>query len=202
MLYLLRREPGQVVDVANQLEELSSKHSFTFMSLTAKLWRSWVDAYLSPEPENIHALREASEAWWASGAGNYKPFFLTLIAELTLKTGDREAAFQCLAEARRYQSLTNEGWAQAETDRVYALAISESRFAEVEFCEALNTAKRQQAKMYELRIVVDYIKSCQKFRQTPAPNFGLSAVLETIIGGELTADVNNAQNLLDQTTLD
>ncbi|WP_170752020.1 AAA family ATPase [Ruegeria lacuscaerulensis] len=202
MLYLLRREPGKVIEAANQLEELSSKHSFTFMSLTATLWRSWVDAYLSPEPENIHALRQASEAWWASGAGNYKPFFLTMIAELTLKTGDRESALQLLAEARRYQSLTNEGWAQAETDRVYALAISESRFAEVEFCEALNTAKRQQARMYELRIVIDYIKSCQKFRQTPTPSFGLNAVLETIIGGELTVDVNNAHNLLDQTTFD
>ncbi len=202
MLYLLRREPGQVVEVANQLDELSSKHSFTFMSLTATLWRSWVDAYLSPEPETIDALRKASEAWWASGAGNYRPFFLTLIAELTLKTGDRESALQFLAEARRYQGLTNEGWAQAETDRVYALTISESRVPEVEFCEALSTAKRQQAKMFELRIVVDYIKSCQKFGRAPTPDFGLSAVLEAVIGGEQTVDVNNACSLLDQTNLD
>lgn len=199
MLHLLRREPDQVIEVADQLEELASKHSFTFMSVTAALWRSWVNAYVSPAPATIRTLRNAAEAWWATGAGNYKPFFLTLIAELTLETGDREGALDLLAEAREYQSLTNEGWAQAETDRVYALAFSGNSPAEAEFHEALKTAQRQQARMFELRTAVDYFKHCKKFASPTAPSV-LSIALRSITGGEHTTDVTDARDLLDEIT--
>lgn len=121
MLHILRREPDEVLEVVQQLEELSDKHSFTFMTITANFWRSWATAYNSPTPETIRALQQAAEAWWDSGAGNYKPFFLTLIAELNLKIGDPQSAQSLLAEARHYQKLTNEGWAQAQMDRVHAL---------------------------------------------------------------------------------
>ncbi|MCG7519789.1 adenylate/guanylate cyclase domain-containing protein [Ruegeria sp. Ofav3-42] len=123
MLHILRREPDEVLEVVQQLEELSDKHSFTFMTVTANFWRSWATAYNSPTPETIHALRQAADAWWNSGAGNYKPFFLTLIAELTLKIGDPQGAQSILAEARHYQKLTNEGWAQAQMEQVHALSL-------------------------------------------------------------------------------
>ncbi len=201
MLHLLRREPEQVIEVTDQLEQLSSKHSFTFMTLTASLWRSWVDAHVSPQPETIRALRKASEAWWASGAGNYKPFFLTLIAELTLKSGDREGALDCLAEARKHHGLTNEGWAQAETERVYALASSENGVAENEFRVALEVARQQNAKMFELRTALDYVKHCQKYGRAGIPTSDLRAVLQTVTGGEHTIDVSDALKWLDETTV-
>lgn len=118
MLHVLRREPDHVLKSVLQLEEVSEKHSFAFMTITAKLWRSWAIAYDAPTLGNISAMRQAAEAWWNSGAGNYKPFLLTLIAELTLKAGDPKGAQQVLGEARQHQSLLNEGWAQVETDRV------------------------------------------------------------------------------------
>ncbi|WP_170378115.1 ATP-binding protein [Ruegeria atlantica] len=196
MLYLMRREPENVLGAVEKLEALSIKHSFTFMSLTATLWRSWVNAYLSPNQETILALLKASEAWRVSGAGNYKPFFLTLIAELTLKTGDREGALSFLAQAREYQTQTNEGWAQSETDRVYALARCENEVAEQEFREALKSAGRQKAGMLELRVSVDYIKQCNRFEQAQSAAFDLSAVLERITGGEHTTDVRDALKLI------
>jgi predicted ATPase/class 3 adenylate cyclase len=198
MLHLLRREPDQVIEVVDQLEDLASKHSFTFMSITATLWRSWVNAYVSPNPDTIRALRNAAEAWWASGAGNYKPFFLTLIAEVTLKAGDRECALDLLTDAREHQDLTNEGWAQAETDRVYALACSGHAPAESEFHDALQTARRQHAKMFELRISVDYFNQCKKVSLAPAAGFELRTVLEAVEGGERTTDVTDARALLNE----
>ncbi|CUK12613.1 Adenylate cyclase 1 [Ruegeria denitrificans] len=202
MLHLLRREPDQVLHVANQLEELSSKHSFKFMSLTAALWRSWVNAYVSPETRTIQSFREASEAWWASGAGNYKPFFLTLIAELSLKIGERDSALRSLADARKHQNLTNEGWAQAETDRVYAIATSEGGIVEAEFRKALDTARRQQAKMFELRTAVDFIRLCKKSGDVPVPTSDLINVLETVTGGEHTVDLIDARRFLAETAVD
>lgn len=168
MLHLLRREPDKVLEVAEQLEDLSIKHAFTFMSLTATLWRSWVNAYVAPKRETIDALHAASMAWWDSGAGNYKPFFLTLVAELALKIGDREEAFDLLAQARDQQHSTNEGWARSETYRVFALACCENELADKEFLEALDAAREQKAKMFELRALADYTKQCRHFGQAPS----------------------------------
>ncbi|MES0827647.1 ATP-binding protein [Ruegeria sp. SCP11] len=201
MLHLLRREPEGVLEVVEQLEELAAKHSFTFMSVTAALWRSWVEAFVSPNQTTIRALHSAAEAWWASGAGNYKPFFLALIAELTLKTGDREGALDLLAEARENQGLTNEGWAQAETDRVYALAMSENGPAEAEFRDAIETARRQQARMFELRTAVDQVRQCKRNEHIHNVTSDLRAAFEAVIGGEHTIDVSDAFELLDETTV-
>ncbi|WP_217359013.1 ATP-binding protein [Ruegeria arenilitoris] len=201
MLHLLRREPEKVIELANQLDALSSKHSFTFMSLTANLWRSWVSAYVSPKPETIEALHKASEAWWTSGAGNYKPFFLTLIAELTLKTGDREGALDLLSQARKHQEITNEGWAQAETDRVYALANCENEVAEAEFRTALSAARRQRATMFELRTAVDSLKQHRKYGDAQKASSDLRSVLEAVNGGENTVDMREAFELLDEVAI-
>lgn len=197
MLHLLRREPEKVLEVVEQLEELSIKHSFAFMRLTANLWRCWVNAYVSPKEETIGALHEASKAWWESGAGNYKPFFLTLVAELTLRIGDREGALNLLAQARDQQHSTNEGWARSETYRIYALARCENELAEKEFLEALATAREQKAKMFELRTSVDYAEQCRLFGQMHRATTDLRTALEGIEGGESTVDVTDAIKLLD-----
>ncbi len=198
MLHLLRREPAKVLEIAEQLEELSAKHSFTFMSLTATLWRSWVNAYVSPKQETIDALHAASITWWESGAGNYKPFFLTLVAELTLNIGNRDGALKLLAQARDQQHHTNEGWARSETDRVYALARCENELAEKAFLEALATAREQKAKMFELRTSVDYAEQCRLFGHTHKAISDLRTALDGIAGGESTIDVIDAIKLLNQ----
>ena len=200
MLHLLRREPERVLEIVVQLEEVSARHSFTFMSLTATLWRSWVSAYVSPKQETIDTLHKASIAWWESGAGNYKPFFLTLVAELTLKTGDREGALNFLGKAREQQHHTNEGWARSETDRVYALARCEKELAEQEFLEALDTARGQQAKMFELRTSVDFAKQCKLFGRAHREITDLRTALDKITGGEHTTDVSDAIKLIDESS--
>ncbi|AXT29021.1 guanylate cyclase (plasmid) [Ruegeria sp. AD91A] len=201
MLHLLRREPEQVYDVAARLEELATKHTFPFMKLTANVWRCWADAQITPGPETIRAMREASEAWWASGAGNYKPVFLTALAEASLTAGEPMAAQRLLDEAREQQVLTHEGWAQAETDRIQALVRSTDNTADDLFMDALKTAREQQARMFELRTAVDYVQTCGHFDCTPASPPDLREILGKIVGGAQTRDVAQAMSLLDQVKL-
>jgi tetratricopeptide (TPR) repeat protein len=196
MLHLLRRDPGAVTREMERLEELSNKHAFTFMTLTANVWRSWVKAYASPGPDTIKDLKRATDAWWASGAGNHKPFFMTLIAEVTLSMGDREGALTALAEAREHQRLTNEGWAQAETDRVYALAKSSTSPAEAEFRQALSRAQDQKARMFALHTAIDFARTCELFHCAAIANTALQAAAEAISGGDQTVEMRLARELL------
>ncbi|WP_425085199.1 AAA family ATPase [Ruegeria profundi] len=196
MLHLLRRDPDSVTREMEQLEELSNKHAFTFMTLTANVWRSWVKAYASPGPHTIKDLKRATDAWWASGAGNHKPFFMTLIAEVTLAMGDHEGALTALAEAREHQRLTNEGWAQAETDRVYALAKSSTTPAEADFRQALSRAQDQKARMFALHTAIDFARTCERFHCAANANTALQAAVEAISGGDQTVEMRLARELL------
>lgn len=118
MIRLLRGEVDAVEETATRLADLSREQGFPFMTITANFWQGWANAMRSPTPEAIADLRGAAETWWSGGAGNYKPFFLTLIADALIRSGDVPAAIEVLAEARARQVETNEGWAAQETGRV------------------------------------------------------------------------------------
>ncbi|NOD64375.1 MULTISPECIES: adenylate/guanylate cyclase domain-containing protein [unclassified Ruegeria] len=197
MLHLLRREPEQVYDVVARLEALAIKHAFPFMTLTANVWRSWADALLHPDQKTFGAFRNAAEAWWASGAGNYKPLFLTALAEVSLNAEDVKTAQDLLGEARMQQDLTNEGWAQAETDRVEAMVQSSDQPADALFARALKTAREQQARMLELRTAVEYLRTCERCDFAPQFPPDVDGILSTITWGAQNRDIADALALLE-----
>ncbi|NOD36203.1 MULTISPECIES: adenylate/guanylate cyclase domain-containing protein [unclassified Ruegeria] len=199
MLHLLRRDPQQVYPVVAQLEALAVKHAFPFMTLTANVWRSWADAQTNPNPDTLSVMRDAAEAWWASGAGNYKPLFLTAMAEVALNAQDSRSALDLLNEARAQQDLTNEGWAQAETDRIEALLQSSDKPADHLFSHALQSARDQQARMFELRVAVDYLRTCQRCGRAPKVPPDIEGILDAITGSTQNRDVADALVLLENT---
>lgn len=196
MLHLLRRDVEKTRLTAKRLEKLSKEHSFAFMSVTATFWGRWADAQNNPNTETIRALHEAAKVWWSGGAGNYRPFFLTLLAELKIKAGDKDGALRLLAEAREYEEQTNERWAQSETDRVYALAQSSQAKVEAAFQTAMKTSRDQQAPMFELRVAVDFAQQTQ----TPGGGPDLRKMLTAVAGGADTVDVIAARRLIDRKT--
>lgn len=200
MLHLLRRDVEKTRLTAKRLEKLSKEHSFAFMSVTATFWVRWADAQEHPNTETIRALHEAAKAWWSGGAGNYKPFFLTLLAELKVNAGDKDGALRLLAEAREYQELTNERWAQAETDRVYALAQSSAASADAAFETAMTTARGQQASMFALRIAVDCAAHGPGTEAQATYRPDLRQMLAAVEGGADAEDVIAARRLIERKT--
>ncbi|WP_050603747.1 adenylate/guanylate cyclase domain-containing protein [Ruegeria sp. 6PALISEP08] len=198
MLHLLRRDPEQVYDAVSRLESLAIKHAFPFMSLTANVWRSWADAQITPNLRTMHAMHDAAQAWWASGAGNYKPLFLTVLAEVALKANETRTAQQFLDEARTQQDLTNEGWAQAETDRIEATLQATDHPADLLFERAIRTARRQQARMFELRTAIAYQRTCERLNCVPETSPDIRGILGAISGSPQNCDIAEALAAVDQ----
>lgn len=165
-----------------QLTELSDKHGFTFMKVTTELWKCWGATVTAPSRENTLALETAARAWWSVGAGNYKPFFLGLVAEGWLRLGELDEARDRLSEARQQQEYTNEGWSAAELLRIEAevdlaqsgtgaIAAGEASLvtaAEATLRAALSAAHDSDAGLFEARIRARLVQLLEARGQTEA----------------------------------
>jgi len=125
MVHMLNRDVPALLRAVKPLEDVSNEHSLAFMSITARLWKNWARAHSQPDEERIAALRRAAGAWWSGGAGNYRNFFLSLIAELLIGTGDRQAASRTLSLAGQSRLESEENWAAAEQLRIEASLVSD-----------------------------------------------------------------------------
>jgi predicted ATPase len=154
-VHLLARDIPALQRDVKALSEVAEEHSLPFMATIARLWESWAKATTTSEVEHIEDLRQASEDWWSVGAGNYKTFFPSLIAEIQTNAGHHDAAHQTLTHARNVLSKTEEKWAEADQLRIEAALVAKPGGDPVPLLlRAIETAQRQGARLYELRAAV------------------------------------------------
>ena len=158
-VHLLARDMPAFRRDVETLTEIAQKHALPFMATIARFWTSWADALAAPDAEHIETLRQAADDWWSIGAGNYKSYFPSLIADLQIKMGDYGAARVSLQQADRSLAETEEKWAEAEQLRIKAkLAARTDGDPEPLFRQAIQTAREQGARLFELRTAVSLAK--------------------------------------------
>jgi hypothetical protein len=103
-------------------------------------------------------MREAGDAWWATGTVGYRPFVETVVAEAYADVGDVDRGLVAIADALAHLEQSNERWIEPEVHRVHGvlLAAVPGRAAEAEACllRAADVARAQQARMWEVRATV------------------------------------------------
>ena len=116
--------------------------------------RGWAIAAEGRTEEGIADLRQAVAGWTAAGVGGLRPYFLALLAEVYTKAGQRDRALATLAEAFEVTEQTREGYVQAELHRLKGELLANPVEAEASFEVAIEIARRQKAKSFELRAVM------------------------------------------------
>jgi class 3 adenylate cyclase/predicted ATPase len=102
------------------------------------------------------AVRMITSGWQSTGATMWMPFFLSHLARAHTELGQFDDAWRCIGEAMTAVETTKEKWCEAE---VYRTAGEITRLvpepdaakAEAYFTRALEVARTQQAKSWELR---------------------------------------------------
>src|SRR5262249_8354800 len=116
-----------------------------------------------PKEEEIDWMRQGLAAYQATGAEMFRPYLLALLAEAYGKARQVEEGLSVLAEMLAVVDKTGERTHEAEAYRLkgeLTLQTSrqspESRVKDVEACfhQAIEIARRQQAKSLELRAVL------------------------------------------------
>ena len=154
-----------------------------------------------PSPGEIPQMRQGLAAWCATGAGVFRPHYLTLLSAVYGKAGLVEQEWTALTEALEIVKSTGERWWEAEIHRIKGelLLRRASPTEEVEDCfrQALAMAQHQQAKSLELRAAMSLARLWQQQGKRAEARELLAPIYGWFTEGFDTADLQEAKALLD-----
>ena len=131
------------------------------------------------------------------------PLLLALLAEAFGQAGQPEAGLTVLAEALTLVATTEERWWEAELSRLRGalllqLPIPDVPQAEACFQQALDVARRQQAKALELRAALSLSRLWQRQGKREEARQLLAEVYHWFTEGFDTHDLQEAKALLEE----
>src|SRR5262249_16223631 len=146
---------------------------------------------------------QSMRAFRATGAEILRPYCLALLAEAHGIMGQPEAGLMVLTEALTLTDITGERWSEPELHRLKGellLQQSLDNQAEAEFAfhHALEIARSQQAKSFELRAATSLSKLWQQQGKRQEAHDLLAPVYNWFTEGFDTADLKDAKALLDE----
>jgi predicted ATPase len=209
-LYQLRREWPLTHERAEAAIVLGVEQGFALLVAGGTIFRGWALAQRYAErgagqgqrEEGMAQMQQGLAAWHATGAAVFRPYGLALLAEAYAQVGRCEAGLTLLAEALAVTNDTGEHRWEAELHRLKGellLARSAEHDTEPEACfrQALDIARRQQAKSWELRAAMSLSRLWQRQGKRDAARQVLAEVYGWFTEGFDTADLQEAKALLD-----
>jgi predicted ATPase len=211
IVHRFRREEQETQRRAEAVLALSREHGFAQRLATGTILQGWVLAQqhsrLTQGPEGceeaVAQMSQGLAAFRATGAEVGGPQYLTLLAEALAKKGEAEAALHVLAEALAAMRKSGERWWEAELYRLKGEMMLEHHGehhmeAEACFWQAVDTARRQQAKSLELRAAMSLSRLWQQEGKQAEARELLAPIYGWFTEGFDTADLREAKALLDE----
>jgi predicted ATPase len=203
-VHQLRREPQVMENREDAVIALSAERGLSFWSWWALIQRGWALAQQEREAEGIAQIREGMAAVKSGGTEVALPWGLALLAEALWNESRAEEALNVLAEALAVASKNGDQMYEAEIYRLKGeLLLASSRGenrreAESCFRRAIEIARRQAAKSWELRAVTSLSRLLQKQGQNDEARRMLAEIYGSFSEGFDTADLKDAKVLLEE----
>jgi tetratricopeptide (TPR) repeat protein len=213
-LAVLRGDDRTVREHLAALAQVNIGQDNAFFQVWQSVFRGWLLARQAETEAGIMALDRAATTWVASGSRGGRPFQLTLLAEAYLRSGQIAAGLAAVAEGldvveqtglrlfwaelwRLRGELRNaEGRTQDATGEEWSIDSVES--AEECFCRAIEVARRQGAKLWELRAAVSLGRLWKKQGKHEEARQMLSETYGWFTEGFDTPDLMEARALLEE----
>ena len=193
--------PQDVRRHAEQAASLASEHGFPFLSAWGLIYRGWSTSALG-EPEEGYALvARGLSMYRATGSILTMAFALTLLAEACNRLGRTTEGLSYLTEAEQIIETTNDAFAEAELHRVRGDLLNANgdvAVAERSYQQAIAVAKRQSAKMFELRASANLARLWRDQGKRDEARELLAPVYGWFAEGFDTRDLKEAKALLDE----
>jgi predicted ATPase/class 3 adenylate cyclase len=201
ILHQLRREPLLAQELAKAQQALCTEQGFALYLTWGMLPRGWAVAAQGQLAEGIAQIREGFAAWRAQGARVMWPWFLALLAEACGKAGQVEEGLHALDEALEAIQTMEDRIYGAEVYRLKGELLLQQSVAhqeEAEACyqQALEAARRQQAKSWELRAAMSLSRLWQRQGKRDDARKLLAPIYGWFTEGFDTADLQEAKALL------
>ena len=203
VLHQHRREAVAAQEQAAAMITLATEQGFAQRLAWGQALHGWALALQGKCEVGMTEMRQGIAADLATGARLYQPYFLSLLAEGYRESGRPEAGLQTLSEGLAVIDNTEMFWHQAELHRLKGelllrQAVPDTSQAESCFQLAVDIARNQEAKSWELRAAVS-LACLWQFQDKCQDAYNLLApVYNWFTEGFDTADLKEAKTLLEE----
>ena len=152
----LRRDGVALRKHVDEAVSLAEEHGLGLWLAYGKVFRGWVLAEQGRQEEGRAELAKALAECQATRTRMHRPYHLSLLAGALHRSGRSEEGLQAVDEALAVVEETGERWWEADLHRLrgdllLSLSTQNAAGAEAEYDTAVTTARRQGARMLELR---------------------------------------------------
>ena len=172
-VHALRREPRLVEELTTRASTVSAEYGLVFFAAIASIQRGWALAAFGRDAEAAELLHAGLHGYCATGAGTNEFAYRMLGVEAYARLDRMDDAQRELAAAFQAMERHGERHVEAELERLKGeLAIRRDprlrEEAEQCFRKALEVARRQDARSFELRAAVSLARLHGEARRSEA----------------------------------
>jgi predicted ATPase len=203
LCHAIRREVRAAQEHAEAAITLATAQGFPLWMALGSILRWWALAHQGQAQEGIEQITQGLRAFRATGAEIGRPWRLALLAEAYGTMGQPEAGLAVLTEALTLVDTTGERWYEPELHRLKGALLlqqNSANQAEAETCfhHALDIARNQQAKSFELRAATSLSRLWHQQGKRQEAHDLLASVYNWFTEGFDTLDLQDAKALLDE----
>jgi predicted ATPase len=182
---------------------LATAQGFASWMARGTALHGWALAMQGQSEAGLAAIRQGLAADLATGSTLFQPYFLGLLAEASGAGGHPEEGLHALAEALAVTDTAELRDSAAELSRLQGVlllqqAVPDAAQAEACFQQALDVARHQQARSWELRAATSLARLWQAHDKRQDASALLAPVYAWFTEGFDTADVQEAKALLEE----
>jgi predicted ATPase len=202
-VHQLRRDPQAVHESAERLRALGTEHKLAQYTAIGNIMRGWALCYQGHPEVGLRELGGGMDAYAAVKVRLNLAYFTAVFADAYFRSGELQLALAATEDAMHLSDRLAERWCQSGVLQLKGEILMSSgtdRWADAETCfhEALRIARRQDAKLPELRAATSVAHLWgEQGRRAEA-----RALLRTLYGwfteGFDTTDLKKAKTLLDE----
>jgi class 3 adenylate cyclase/predicted ATPase len=202
-LHLLRGEAQAAREQAEAIIALSTEHTLAQYVAVGRCALGWALAAQGQGAEGVMLLRQGVTDVLATGSRVSYTICLPVLAAVSGTLGQVDAGVSMVTEALALVEQTEVRWYEAETYRIKGTLLLHQALpnvAEAEACfqQALDIARRQEAKSWELRAATSLARLWQSQDRRQEAYELLAPVYEWFTEGCDTADLQEAKTLLQE----
>jgi DNA-binding SARP family transcriptional activator/predicted ATPase len=199
--HCFRREPHRIFPLAEEAYALPNQYTQPFLLSGVMALHGWALTYIGNYSEGCAKIYQELAYQKTTGAQVAHAYSMVLLVEGLYAAGEIEEGLQWVEQALEIIETGTEGYLEAEIYRwkgelLLAQPGAAADAAEAAFLQALVVARRQQAKIWELRAAVSLGRLWQRQGKRTQAHQLLDEIYGWFTGGFDTLDLQEAKALL------
>ena len=187
---------------ADAVIELADQHTLNYWRLSGLILRGWAMAQEGAVDDGLALMRQSLNDRDRLGASWYQIRYLCMLATTYLQAGESDKGLAALAEAKDLAARTDEQMWKAELERITGelrrIQGASPDSVEAHFLVALNIARSQSAKSFELRAAMSLARLWRDQNRAAEAQHLLAPVYGWFTEGFDTPDLRAAKALMEE----